>query len=59
VVRLLSARGNVVSSYGAAVDVSAASWSGKSVHRVPESACDQEASWTRHPEAPTPGWGAP
>jgi len=59
VVRLLSARGNVVSSYGAAVDVSAASWSGKSVHRIPEAACDQEASWTRHPEAPTPGWGAP
>jgi len=59
VVRLLSAHGNVVSSYGAAVDVSAASWSGKSVHRIPETACDQEASWTRHPEAPTPGWGAP
>ena len=59
VVRLLSARGNVVSSYGAAVDVSATSWSGKSVHRIPETACDQEASWTRHPEVATPGWGAP
>lgn len=59
VVRLLSPRGNIISSYGAAVDVSASNWSGRSVHRVPEDACDQDASWTRHPAAATPGWGAP
>jgi hypothetical protein len=58
-VRLLSADGVVISSYSAAIDVSATAWSGKSVHRVPEGACDQEPSWTRIPSPPTPGWGAP
>ena len=58
-VRLLSARGDVISSYAPAIDVSAASWSGQSVHRVPEEACDQDASWTHRPAAATPGWGAP
>jgi hypothetical protein len=59
IVRLLSSRGNIISSYSAAVDVSASSWSGRSVHRAPEDACDQEASWARHPAAATPGWGVP
>jgi hypothetical protein len=59
VVRLLSAAGDVVSSYGAAIDVSASAWSGQSVHRVPEEACDQDASWTRRPSPATPGWGPP
>jgi hypothetical protein len=59
VVRLLSPLGHIISSYSAAVDVSAASWSGRSVHRIPEDACDQDASWTRHPAAATPGWAAP
>lgn len=58
-VRLVSSAGTVVSSYGAALDVSASAWSGKSVHRVPEDACDQSASWTQRPLPATPGWGAP
>jgi hypothetical protein len=59
IVRLRTAQGTVISSYGGFVDVSAAKWSGKSVHRVPEDACDQAATWTRLPAAPTPGWAAP
>lgn len=55
VVRLRTTGGTVVSSYGGFVDVSAAKWSGKSVHRVPEDACDQAASWTHLPTAATPG----
>ena len=55
VVRLRTTDGTVVSSYGGFVDVSAAKWSGKSVHRVPEDACDQAASWTHLPTAATPG----
>jgi len=58
-VRLLSADGTVISSYSAAVDVSATAWAGQSVHRVPETACDQAPSWTQRPLAATPGWGAP
>ena len=34
-VRLLSADGTVISSYSAAMDVSATAWAGQSVHRVP------------------------
>jgi Lamin Tail Domain len=59
VVRLRSAAGTVLSTYGGGVDVSAAKWSGKSVHRVPQEACDQPASWTQVPLPATPGWGAP
>jgi len=58
-VRLLAMDGTVISSYSAAVDVSATAWAGQSVHRVPESACDQAPSWTQRPLAATPGWGAP
>ncbi|MES1164525.1 MAG: lamin tail domain-containing protein [Verrucomicrobiota bacterium] len=58
-VRLRTATGTVISGYGGGVDVSATKWAGKSVHRVPEDACDQPASWTRLPAAATPGWGAP
>lgn len=57
--RLLSAAGAVISSYGAAIDVSASAWAGQSVHRVPETACDQDPSWTHRPSPATPGWGAP
>ncbi|HEX2658252.1 MAG TPA: lamin tail domain-containing protein [Polyangia bacterium] len=59
VVRLLASTGAVVSSYSAALDVSATAWAGQSVHRIPEDACDQAASWTRRPLPATPGWGAP
>lgn len=58
-IRLLSAGGGVISSYSAAVDVSATAWSGQSVHRVPETACDQAPSWTQRPLPATPGWGPP
>jgi hypothetical protein len=58
-VRLLSADGGVISSYSAALDVSATAWAGQSVHRVPETACDQAPSWTQRPLPATPGWGAP
>ncbi len=57
--RLLSAGGVVISSYSAAIDVSASAWSGRSVHRVPEDACDQAPSWTQRPSPATPGWGPP
>lgn len=57
--RLLSAGGAVISSYSAAVDVSATAWAGQSVHRVPETACDQTPSWTQRPLPATPGWAAP
>jgi hypothetical protein len=49
----------VVSSYGGWVDVSASSWSGKSVHRLIDSACDRPDAWNRTPLPPTPGWGPP
>jgi hypothetical protein len=53
------ADGALISGYRFPVDVSAAGWSGKSVHRVPEDACDQQASWTRAPADATPGRGPP
>lgn len=59
VVRLRAAGGTILSSYGGWVDVSSAKWAGKGVHRIPEDACDQAASWTRLPADATPGWGAP
>jgi hypothetical protein len=58
VVRLRTAGGTVLSSYGGFVDVSAAKWSGKSVPRLPEDACDQAVAWSRLPSPATPGWGA-
>lgn len=59
VVRLRNGAGTVVSSYGGSVDVSSTKWAGKGVHRVPENACDQPASWTRLPAEATPGGAAP
>lgn len=58
-VRLRTPAGTILSSYGGSVDVSSSKWAGKGVHRVPEDACDQPASWTRLPTEATPGWGAP
>jgi lamin tail-like protein len=49
----------VVSSYGGWVDVSAAAWSGRSVHRLVESACDRSAAWNHTPLPATPGAGPP
>ena len=58
-VRLRASDGTLVSSYSAATAVSAAAWSGKSIHRIPEAACDQAATWTQRPLPSTPGWGPP
>ena len=49
----------VVSSYGGWVNVSSATWNGKSVHRLVETACDRPDAWSRTPLAPTPGSGPP
>lgn len=59
VVRLRAADGALLSSYGSATATSTTAWSGKSIHRMPEDACDQPATWTTHPLAATPGWGPP
>ena len=58
-VRLRTSDGMLVSSYSAAIAVSAAAWAGKSIHRIPEVACDQAATWTQRPLPSTPGWGPP
>ncbi len=58
-IRLRASDGTIVSSCNFPVDVSASKWSGKSVHRIPDDACDQAASWTHIPLAATPGWAAP
>jgi hypothetical protein len=58
-VRLRAAGGPdapVISSYGGWVDVSATAWSGRSVRRAADEACDRPASWNRTPLAATPGW---
>lgn len=58
VTRLL--RGDaVVSSYGGWVDVSSIAWSGKSVHRLVETACDTSDAWNHTPLPATPGAGPP
>jgi hypothetical protein len=57
-VRLMSGDA-VVSSYGGWVSVSAGSWSGKSVHRLVQSACDRPDAWNRTPLDATPGAGPP
>jgi hypothetical protein len=51
--------GAVISSYGGYVDTSAATWSGRSVHRLSDQACDHPSSWNRTPLPATPGWGPP
>jgi hypothetical protein len=45
----------VISTYGGWVDVSAAAWSGRSVHRLVESACDRASAWNHTPLPATPG----
>lgn len=56
VVTLRDAAGGIISRYGGWVDVSAAAWNGRSVHRKADGACDGPGAWTTSPEAPTPGW---
>ncbi len=56
-VHLKTPAGALVSSYGGWVNVNAAAWNGRSVHRVPrDDACDHPSAWTQLPSAPTPGW---
>jgi hypothetical protein len=55
-VRLRAKTGEVLSRYGGWVDVSASAWTGHSVQRQPQDACDAPSAWTTHPQAPTPGW---
>jgi hypothetical protein len=58
VVRLVQGD-TVISSYGGWVDVSASAWSGHSVHRLVETACDRPDAWNHTPLQPTPGAGPP
>ena len=58
VVRLVQGE-TVVSSYGGWVDVSSSAWSGKSVHRLVQTACDRPDAWNHTPLVPTPGAGPP
>ncbi|HEY2901116.1 MAG TPA: lamin tail domain-containing protein [Polyangia bacterium] len=46
----------VISSYGGWVDVSATAWSGRSVRRASDDACDRTENWNHAPLAATPGW---
>ncbi len=56
-VELRASDGTLVSRYGGWINVSAASWNGKSVHRLPAAeGCDHPGAWTQVPRAPTPGW---
>jgi hypothetical protein len=55
-VRLLTPDGFVISQYGGWVDVSATTWSGKSVKRSSPEACDSPDAWGKTPSSPTPGW---
>ncbi|HEX7508545.1 MAG TPA: lamin tail domain-containing protein [Polyangia bacterium] len=55
-VHLLTASGLIISQYGGWVDVSATSWSGKSVKRASPGACDGADAWSKTPSPPTPGW---
>jgi hypothetical protein len=56
VVQLLTNTGDVISQYGGWVDVSATSWSGKSVKRSNFEVCDAADAWGKSPATPTPGW---
>lgn len=58
-IRLRAADGALLSSYGSATPTATAAWSGRSIHRIPEDACDQPATWTTQPRPATPGWGPP
>jgi hypothetical protein len=55
-VRLLRGE-EIVSSYGGWVDVSSATWAGKAVHRLVQTACDRRDAWNRSPLPATPGDG--
>jgi Lamin Tail Domain len=55
-VRLRGRDGQVLSRYGGWVDAGASGWTGRSVQRQPQDACDGPAAWSSRPQVPTPGW---
>ena len=55
-VRLRAKSGEVLSRYGGWIDAGASGWTGRSVQRQPEDACDGPAAWNPRPQPPTPGW---
>lgn len=54
-VRIRATTGQIVSSYGGWLDMSATAWSGKSAHRLSEDACDHPTGWSRDARPATPG----
>jgi hypothetical protein len=55
-VRLRGRGGEVLSRYGGWVDAAPTAFSGHSVQRQPQEACDGPAAWNPRPQTPTPGW---
>jgi hypothetical protein len=55
-VRLRARTGEVLSRYGGWVDAGASGWTGHSVQRQPQDACDGPGAWNPRPQDPTPGW---
>jgi hypothetical protein len=55
-VRLRARSGEVLSRYGGWIDTGPSAWTGHSVQRVPQDACDAPAAWNPRPQVPTPGW---
>jgi hypothetical protein len=55
-VRLRGRDGQVLSRYGGWVDAGASGWTGHSVQRQPQDACDGPTAWNPRPQSPTPGW---
>jgi hypothetical protein len=47
---------SVESVYGGWIDTSRPVWSGRSVQRQPDNACDHPTAWSVSPQPPTPGW---
>ncbi|HEY0706828.1 MAG TPA: hypothetical protein VGG33_08530 [Polyangia bacterium] len=56
ILRLRGADQRIESSYGGWIDTTRPVWSGRSVQRRPDDACDHPSTWSREPQAPTPGW---
>jgi hypothetical protein len=55
-VRLRARSGEVLSRYGGWIDAGPTAWTGRSVQRLPQDACDGPAAWNPRPQQPTPGW---
>jgi hypothetical protein len=55
-VRLRAPGGQVLSRYGGWIDTGPSAWTGRSVQRQPQDACDSPSGWNPRPQLPTPGW---